>query len=309
MYHFAILFLALATFSSCGDDEPMELSIVETAQFDEELSSLVAALTQANLVTTLSGDGPFTVFAPTNAAFQALLDSDPAWDELSDIPNDVLTSVLTFHVVSGRVLAEDLVDGYEPTLSAGPNGEGVSLKVDVTGGVKFNNTATPTATDIITTNGVVHKIDQVMMPPNVVGLALANPIFSSLVAALTDTRHTTDFVGTLSGDGPFTVFAPTNAAFQALLDSNSDWNSLADIDIDVLANVLSYHVVAGVNAQSDELMDGQSIDAFSGGTLTINLDGGVKVETTGGQSVLVDVADVQGSNGVVHAIGSVLSEQ
>lgn len=309
MYHLVILFLALATFSSCGDDddpEEMEFSIVETAQADSELSSLVAALTQADLVTTLSGDGPFTVFAPTNAAFQALLDSNPDWTGLSDVPNDVLTSVLTFHVVSGRVLAADLTDGYVPTLSAGPNGEGISLKVDVTGGVKFNGTATPTATDIVTTNGIVHKIDQVMLPPNVVGLALTNSNFTSLVAALTDSRHTTDFAGILSGAGPFTVFAPTNEAFQALLDSNTDWNSLADIDIELLATVLSYHVVNGANVKSTQLTDNQEISAFSGGTLTIDLDGGVNVESTSGQSVPVIVADVQGTNGVIHAISSVL---
>ena len=147
-----------------------------------------------------------------------------------------------------------------------------------------------------------------MLPPSVVQLALDNPIFSTLVAALTDTRHTTDFVGTLTGGGPFTVFAPTNDAFQALLDSNDDWNSLTDIDIATLASVLSYHVVAGANVQSDELVDGQTITAFSNGTLTIDLDGGAKVQTTSGQSVPVAVADVQGTNGVVHAIGSVLLE-
>ncbi len=304
--HLFILLLALATFSSCGDDEPMEMFIVETAQADDDLSSLVAALTQANLVTTLSGDGPFTVFAPSNAAFQALLDSNPDWNALSDIPNDVLTSVLTFHVVSGRVAAADLTTGYVPTLSAGPNGEGISLQVDVTNGVTLNNSATPTATDISTTNGIVHKIDAVMLPPNVVGLALNNPAFSTLVAALTDTRHTTDFVGILSGAGPFTVFAPTNDAFQELLDSNDDWNSLADIDIDLLATVLSYHVVNGANVQSDELTDGQQITAFSNGTLTVDLSDGVNIGTSSDQSVPVIVPNVQSTNGVVHGISSVL---
>jgi len=306
MYHLCILFLAIATLSSCGDDEPMELSIVETAQADNDLSSLVAALTQANLVTTLSGDGPFTVFAPTNNAFQELLDSNADWNNLSDIPNNVLTSVLTYHVVSGRVLEADLNTGYEPTLSAGPNGEGVSLQVDITGGVTLGNTATPTTTDIETTNGIVHKINKVMLPPNVVGLTLANPNFSILVAALTDSRHSTDFVEVLSGDGPFTIFAPTNEAFQALLDSNDDWNSLADIDIDLLATVLSYHVVSGANVQSSQLSDNQEINPLTNGNLTIDLNGGVKVESTSGQSVPVIVADVQGTNGVIHGISSVL---
>ncbi len=310
LYHLAILFLALATFSACGDDEDdnQDLSIVATAQADSELSSLVAALTQANLVTTLSGDGPFTVLAPTNDAFQDLLDTNDDWDALSDIPNDVLTDVLTFHVLSGRVAAADLTNDYVPTLSAGPNGEGVVLQVNTDGGVTFNNTATPTATDIDATNGIVHKIDEVMLPPNVVQLALDNPIFSTLVAALTDSRHTTDFVGTLSGNGPFTIFAPTNDAFQALLDSNDDWDSLADIDIETLASVLSYHVIAGANVQADQLVDGQSITTLNDGTLTIDLEGGANVQTTSGQTVPVARADVQGTNGVIHVIGSVLAE-
>ncbi len=310
LYHLALLFLALATFYACGDDEePMELSIVETAQTDTELSSLVAALTQANLVNTLSGDGPFTVLAPTNAAFQALLDGNADWNALSDIPNDVLTSVLTFHVLSGRVAAADLNTGYEPTLSKGPNDAGVSLQVSTDGGVTFNNSASPTATDINTTNGIVHKIDQVMLPKNIVELAQANPNFSLLVDALTDPRHTTDFVGTLTGAGPFTVFAPTNDAFVALLATNDDWNGLEDIDINILASVLSYHVVNGANVQSSQLMDGQEITVLSGGTLTVDLDGGAKVETTGGQSVPVIVVDVQGTNGVIHGVSSVLLAQ
>lgn len=308
LYHLALLFLALATFSACGDDEEpeMELSIVETAQANSDLSTLVAALTQANLVTTLSGDGPFTVFAPTNEAFQALLDGNGDWNALTDIPNDVLSSVLTFHVLSGNVKAADLNTGYETTLSAGPNNEGVSLQIDTDGGVIFNNSALPLTTDIETTNGTIHTIDEVMLPPNVVGHALGNPNFSMLVAALTDSRHSADFVGTLSGDGPFTVFAPTNEAFQALLDSNDDWNSLEDIDIDLLATVLSYHVVNGANVQSSQLVDGQEITVLSNGTLTIDLDGGAKVESTSGQSVPVIVADVQGTNGVIHGISSVL---
>lgn len=304
-YHFAILFLALATLSACGDDEPMELSIVETAQATDDLSTLVAALTQAGLVNTLSGDGPFTVFAPTNAAFQEFLD-DNGYSSLADVPNAALASVLTYHVVSGRVLAADLTDGYVPTLSAGPNGEGISLQVDLSSGVKLGNTATPTTTDISTTNGIVHIIDKVMSPPDAVDLALANPLFSTLVAALTDTRHTTDFVGILKGAGPFTIFAPTNDAFQALLNTNDDWNSLADIDIDLLATVLSYHVVSGANVQSSQLSDNQEVSPLTNGTLTIDLSNGVKVETTSGQSVPVIAPDVQGSNGVIHGISSVL---
>ncbi len=143
-----------------------------------------------------------------------------------------------------------------------------------------------------------------MLPPNVVTLALNNSGFTSLVAALTDSRHTTDFVTILSGDGPFTVFAPTNAAFQALLDSNSSWSSLADVPIATLESVLLYHVVSGANVQSDQLSNGDVTTL--GGVVTIDLTTGAQIKTTSSQIANIIIVDVQGTNGVVHAIDTVL---
>jgi uncharacterized surface protein with fasciclin (FAS1) repeats len=256
-------------------------------------------------VSTLQGDGPFTVFAPTNDAFQALLDSNDSWNSLSDIDNATLTDVLLFHVIGGQVNAADLTDSYATTQTTGPNSEPVVLQIDVTGGVKFNGSAQPIATDVAATNGVIHTINEVMLPPSVVNLALNNANFTSLVSALTRADLTTDYVSILSGDGPFTVFAPTNAAFQALLDSNDDWSSLNDIPVATLEAVLTYHVVGGANVQADQLTDNQELTAL-GGMLTVDLSDGAKLETTSGQSVNIIITDVQGTNGVVHAIDAVL---
>lgn len=314
MKNFKFLFIGLLTLNlfvltSCGDDdetsEPEVMSIVDTAIATDDLSILVEALQSADLVTALQADGPFTVFAPTNQAFQDLLDATPAWTTLSDIPAETLKNVLLFHVVSGNVMAADLTDTYVPTLSPAPNSEAVSLKVDVTGGVQFNGSANPITTDIEATNGTIHTIDKVMLPPSVVSIALDNDNFSTLVAALTRDDLTTDFVTILSGDGPFTVFAPTNDAFQALLDSNNDWTNLADIPVATLEAVLTYHVVSGANVQSKQLTDNQSITTL-GGTLTVDLTDGAKVESTSGQSVSIVAADVQGTNGVVHGVNAVL---
>lgn len=302
-----LLFLALAmvTMISCGDDEPEIKNIVDTATDTADLSTLVEALTQANLVSTLQGTGPFTVFAPTNTAFQSLLDSNDDWNSLSDIDDATLANVLKFHVLAADVKAADLVDSYVTSLATGPNDEQITLQVDVTGGVKFNGSAEPTATDVETTNGTVHIINEVMLPPTVVNFALNNPAFESLVAALTRAGLTQDYVSILSGDGPFTVFAPTNEAFQALLDDSDDWNDLTDIPISVLEAVLNYHVVAGANVQADELTDDQTVTTL-GGDLTIDLSNGAKIETANNQSVNIIITDVQGSNGVVHAIDAVL---
>ena len=310
LFLFGLLALTTFLFTSCEDEvvvdpTPEPMNIVETAVATADLSTLVEALTQAGLVSTLESDGPFTVFAPTNAAFQALLDSEPSWNSLSDIDNTVLANVLKFHVLAADVKAADLTDSYVTTLATGPNDEQISLQIDVTGGVKFNGSATPTTTDIATTNGTVHIIDEVMLPPSVVNLALNNPVFTTLVAALTRDDLTTDYVSILSGDGPFTVFAPTNDAFQALLDSRDDWSSLDDIPVATLEAVLTYHVVSGANVQSDELTDNQEITTL-GGTVTVDLTDGAKIETTSGQSVAVALPDVQGANGVVHVVGEVL---
>lgn len=301
------LILIVTFVSSCDDDDDVvpvvpTNTIVDVA-VNNNLSSLVAAVIRADLANTLSGDGPFTVFAPTNAAFQELLDSNADWNSLEDIPVETLKSVLLFHVLSGTVASGDLSDTYVSTLATGPNDEALSLQVEVTGGVEFNGNASPVTTDVEASNGIVHVIDKVMLPPNVVSLALNNAGFTSLVAALTDSRHTTDFVGVLSGTGPFTVFAPTNAAFQALLDSNTDWNSIADVPVATLEAVLLYHVV-GANVQSGQLSNGDV--ATLGGTLTIDLTNGAQIVTSSDQTVNIIIVDVQGTNGVIHAIDTVL---
>lgn len=304
-----LLFTALLTFSACGDDDdgstPVQPDIVDTAIATDDLSTLVAAVTQAGLANTLKGDGPFTVFAPRNSAFQDLLDSNPSWNSLSDIDNATLANILKFHVLAGEVRSTNLSDGYVSTLGEGPNMEKLSLQVDVTGGVKFNGSSNPVTTDVEASNGVVHIIDKVMVPPTVVNFALNNPAFSSLVAALTRADLTTDYVSILSGNGPFTVFAPTNTAFQKLLDSNNAWNTLADIPVATLEAVLNYHVVSGANVQSGQLTDNQTVSTL-GGDFMIDISSTPKIETSSNQSVNIIITDVQGINGVVHAIDEVL---
>lgn len=302
-----ILVLSLF-FQSCSDDDEVTPVVVTNTIVDvavaNDLTSLVAAVVRADLATTLSGDGSFTVFAPTNEAFQDLLDTNASWNSVNDIPVETLKAVLLFHVLDSEVMSSALSDTYVNTLSTGPNEEPISLQVEVTDGVEFNGDATPVTVDVNASNGIVHVIDKVMLPPNVVTLALNNSGFTSLVAALTDSRNTTDFVGVLSGAGPFTVFAPTNAAFQALLDSNTEWNSIADVPVETLEAVLLYHVVSGANVQADQLTNGD-VETL-GGTITIDLTSGAQIVTSSDQTVNIIVVDVQGTNGVIHGIDTVL---
>lgn len=142
--------------------------------------------------------------------------------------------------------------------------------------------------------------------PTVVTFATSNPAFSSLVAALTRDDLSTDFVAALSGDGPFTVFAPTNQAFQSLLNSNDEWNTLDDIPAALLETVLTYHVSGAGNVRSTDLMDGMEVPTLADESLTVNLAGESPVIEGGSSSATVVLADVQGINGVVHVIDTVL---
>jgi uncharacterized surface protein with fasciclin (FAS1) repeats len=311
---YAMLFMASLAFVGCSDDtedsDPLPVTTATNTIVDiaggTDFTTLAAALTRVGLIETLQGEGPFTVFAPTNAAFDALL-TELKIDGLDNVSDAQLTEILLNHVVSGKVLSTDLTAGYVNTLATGAQQTKVSLLVDLTAGVKLNDRAIVTTANVNADNGVVHVIDKVLLVPDVVDAAVANPNFSILVAALTDERLAdVDFVSILSGDGPFTVFAPTNAAFQDLLDSNEDWKSLADIDPATLEAVLKYHVIVGDNVTASEITDGLTPTTFEGSTFTINTTDGVVITDKGGNKSTVQIADVQTTNGVIHAISRVL---
>jgi uncharacterized surface protein with fasciclin (FAS1) repeats len=305
-----LLFGSLTLFTSCEDDDDDTMdpqNIVTFAQESDDYTILAEAVAAAGLDGVLSGAGPFTVFAPDNAAFQALLDSNPDWNTLGDIPTDVLTAVLTNHVVAGEVSSTTLMDGYYSTLSSTGFGEATtSLYVNLDNGVTLNGGPQVAVADVEVSNGIIHGVDAVIGLPDIVTFATSNPALSSLVDALTRDDLTTDFVAALSGEGPFTVFAPTNQAFQDLLDSNDDWTTLNDIPVATLEAVLSYHVSAAGNVRSGDLMDGMSVPTLQGGNLTVDLSGSAPVIAGGSSSATVALPDVQGTNGVVHVIDTVL---
>lgn len=320
--NYFLLALALSVgFVACDDDDDDDpapttstpagptQNIAEIAIGSGQTDSLVVALSQVGLVPTFQDpDVEFTVFAPTNQAFVDLLATNMMWNSIADIDNATLTAVLNYHVVAGTVTSGMLTDDtYATTLNAqgGPDGENTSIEVDVTGGVMLNNEAMVTTANVAATNGVVHIIDKVIMPQSIVDFATKDERLTSLVAALT-AFPSFNYVATLSGTGPFTVFAPTNSAFQALIDGNPNWNSLADIDSVTLASVLEYHVVASVNAQAKSLTQGQMIPTLNGNDLTVDLTSGAQLMTTGMQTVNITQTDLQGTNGVIHVVDEVL---
>ena len=265
--------------------------IPRTAQCTGVHNSLVDAVIQAELLTTLQGPGPFTLFAPTDQAFTDanidLADFDTPEGKAS------LTNILQYHLISGEVLSGDLTDGMVATAVNGDE-----LTVDLTSGVKINE-ASVTTPDVATSNGVIHVIDKVLMPPvgplDIPATAANTGIHNTLVQAITQA----DLLSTLEGDGPFTVFAPTDQAFS---DANID---LAALDTPegktALTEILQYHVVSG-SVASSALTDCMEADSITNQPLSFTVDNGVMVNDAN-----VILADQQASNGIIHVIDKVLS--
>lgn len=305
-----VLFLAVTSLSSCNNDDtvPTPETIAEIAAATPSLSNLVAALDRAGLVETLNGSGQFTVFAPTNDAFQAFLTAN-GFASLNDVPVSVLTQVLLNHVVLGDNVSTSLSTGYVNTLATyGDTDLNLSMFVNTAGGVKLNGVSNVELADIDATNGVIHVVDAVIGLPTVVTFALADPTFEILVSALTRETSFT-FVNTLStangtNPAPLTVFAPTNAAFVNLLDELS-LTSLADVPTDTLAAALTMHVVAGANVQSSALTNNMPIPTL-GGNITANVTGGATLTDANGRISNIIYTDVQAANGVVHVIDKVI---
>lgn len=274
--------------------------ILDTALAAGSFSTLATALTTADLVDDLQGEGPFTVFAPTDDAF-AKLDAGLVSSLVTDpelLPT--LTNILRYHVVSGRLTAADLgltmgnifrgavATRYLTTLS------GADLKINVTPfGVMINDVVTVSIPDIDTANGIIHVVDSVILPPSDIvdtavdaGLTLATAVEAA------------DLVGTLKGEGPFTVFAPVNEAFAALGDTLT--TLLLPENKSTLTNILTYHVVPG-KIYSAEVAPG-----------TLTMANGATAEITAAEGNLfingarIVATDTVAANGVIHFIESVI---
>ncbi len=294
-------------------------TIPEVASANSSFSTLVAAVQAAGLIDDLSARGPFTVFAPTNGAFGTLLNElgVTANDLFAD--TDLLTEVLLYHVVAGEVRAADILGASLP-LTVTTLG-GAELVVNVAGGrVSLNNgRATVEIADIDASNGVIHVIDNVLLPPTttagdapavastgtIVDVLAGNPNFSTLVAAVT----AAGLADELSARGSFTVFAPTNGAFATLLGNLGVTADQLLADRALLTSVLLYHVLPGEYRAADILAANLplTLETLNGADVVINFNG--QRVTINGSTASVEIPNVVASNGVIHIIDNVLLPQ
>ncbi|SHI45099.1 Uncaracterized surface protein containing fasciclin (FAS1) repeats, partial [Arenibacter nanhaiticus] len=334
----SLMLMALLVFSCNNDDNgdtvpPQTKNIVQTAQGASSLNLLVKALLKADestandLIATLSGEGPFTVFAPTNEAFDALLASLDDYDSLEDFDTDekkaLLAEILTYHVIAGAAADSfSLSNGQELTTV-----QGEKLTVGISTDI-FIDDATDTdakvlSADIVANNGIVHIIDKVLVPQsvldalneeeptnNLVEIVVATESLSILEAAVIKA----DLVTTLSGDGPFTVFAPTDDAFVALLNVlGDDYNSLDDFDTDaeimLLKDILLYHVLP-IQVLAADLAPGMVATAFANNSIEVIASGdSFVIGDASDTDATITATDILATNGVAHTIDKVLLPQ
>ena len=301
----ALSSLALVAACGGGDDDPAPApavkNVVEVAQANPDFSILVEAVVAADLVSTLSGPGPFTVFAPTNAAFASLLTELGLSKAqlLADKP--LLTAVLTYHVLPVRVFKAGVPLGSPITTV-----QGNIFKVEEAGTALVitdgrNRRSNIVTTDIKANNGIIHAVDKVLLPPdkNIVQTAQALPDFSILVEAVV----AANLAGTLSGPGPFTVFAPTNAAFAALLPELGVTKAQLLANTALLTKVLTYHVVPS-RVLKAQVPVGTPITTVEGETFSVSA--ALAITDKRGRISNITATDVLTSNGVIHVVDKVI---
>ena len=301
---FMLSFALLLAFTACSDDDAAiidpgpdpepepELTLVDLAQSDENFSTLVEIVVDLGLTDVLATE-ELTVFAPTNAAFEAISEAIPS------LTNEDLEAIVTYHLVEGTILSNQLEARQDVPMLQGE----VTLVEVGDSGVLINNFATVTDADLQASNGVIHAIDQVLLPdeyrvalqgPSIVETALEND-FSQLLNTADDLGLTT----TLKFKGPFTVFAPTDDAFSALANAVD----LGAFTEEELTEVLTYHLLSG-EVFSTDLQPQQAPESLTGELLYITADDdGVFVNSTS-QVIAADVDEPV--NGVIHVVDEVL---
>jgi transforming growth factor-beta-induced protein len=315
---YAVLLACTLVFSSCKkeDDTPTPVTpqmstIAEIAVANGNFTILVDALTRTGLdVTVADANQTLTVFAPTDDAFMDLL-SELGLSSLDEVEaalgTDGLQNVLLYHVLGSVVTSTMVPTGYVRTLATNATSDALSIYTSTTAGVIINDRATVTTADVMASNGVIHIIDQVILPMSIYQLLEVNPTYATLTAALGIADGGLDALMSDPTSGPFTLFAPDEVAFGNLLTelNLADVPALVDaLGTDGLSGVLTYHVVSG-NVNSDEVPSG-SVQTVNGQNISIDLSNGVVITDTQNRMSTVTSVDIQGTNGVIHGINTVI---
>ena len=310
-FFYLIMLLALTGLSSCDKDDDMyphlgddPRNLTQVIEETPELSTFSNAIAQVALDSVLRNSTTYTVFAPNNAAFEGV--------DVSAYSESELENLLLNHIISTTTadFTSNLATGYVPSMATGPDGEFLDIFINNGEGIVVNGTASfvDGSFNIGTTNGVLHMVNQVLVPPTVVDHTGANPEFSMLAEAIERAGLTEALSVTDAEDEslPLTMFAPNNAAFEALmarLNGAFGWTSLEDVPEETLQQILMYHVVPGDNTLS-ALVPGSEFTAMDGNTFSV--DDNSVISDASYDTATIILTDLQAVNGIIHGIDKVL---
>jgi len=317
-----IAFLAVSVLS-CSNDNESQPTIVDIASGDADFSILVRALQRTNLVATLDGSGQYTVFAPTNTAFNTFFTSLGAGVTVENVDVAVLKSILLNHVIGSEIKSSTLPAAtYASTLSpinTTASSPTISMFVQKAGSVvtinggSSNSGATVTTPDLDASNGVIHVVGNVIAIPTIVNHVIANPDFDTLQAVVTSTSGAfgdqsavlNALVG-LTVAAPATLFAPNNTAFT---NATTGTGFAVGATAAQVSKVLQYHVTTAGNVRSSQLTNNQVVPMFTSPVQNVTVilgTGTVDIRDTATNLSRVFQADIQASNGVIHGVNRVL---
>lgn len=325
----AIATIALTMFS-CSDDDNnsnQPQTIADIAIAGADFSTLERALVRTNLVGTLDGTGSFTVFAPTNAAFETFFDLLGPTVTVENVDENILKAILLNHVIADEItFAEVPTAGYATTLStlnSAANGPGISMflqksgtTITINGGVDSKGATTTQATaDVDASNVVIHIVNRVIQIPTLVDHVIDNPEFDTLQTVVTSTGGAFGNQGAvltalngLTAAAPATLFAPNNAAFTAATTGTGFLTGTA-VTAGNVTKVLQYHVTTAGNVRSSQLTNNQVVPMFTSPVQNVTVilgTGTVDIKDTANNLSRVFQADIQASNGVIHGVNKVL---
>ncbi|MFN4026696.1 MAG: fasciclin domain-containing protein [Flavobacterium sp.] len=309
------------TMLSCSDDDnntPQQQTIAEIAADTADFSTLVTALNRTGLTATLNGSGQFTVFAPTNAAFQTFFSSLGSGVTVDNVDVNVLKNILLNHVIASEIKSTDIPAAtYVSTLSpisSAANAPTISMfvqksgsTVTINGGVDSKGAVVSTA-DVDASNGVIHIVNRVIQIPTLVDHVVDNPEFDTLQTVVTSAEQAAvlSALSGLTASAPATLFAPNNAAFTTALGAGGFANGATSAQV---TKVLQYHVTTAGNVRSNQLSNNQSVPMFTSPVQNVTIvlgTGTVDIRDTANNLSRVFQADIQASNGVIHGVNRVL---
>jgi len=311
--------LTLAISCDLGDDDnapPTQHTIAYILSQGTTVTMFGEALEQMDFLDNLNGSDKFTVFAPSDDAFEDFLEEND-YEDLDDVPDEVLEKLVLNHLVPKKVLSiSDLSDLDIPYMDSSAEYSLFITEDDDEITINSNAAIDDEVRDIIASNGLIHRVDDVITIPTIAAFLEMDGQFSEFYKGLTTATSDEDFMaffGSLETDdeseAPFTVFSPNNDAFESLLETNDDWEEIEDIEESLLTAILKHHVVLNEAVEKEDLEDDiESLETWEGGSLLFtDSDDEISItDGSGNEGITIVIYDIKTANGIIHGVDTVL---